>query len=122
MNIDWKIKEKYPKAYSKFIKDNNYVEVKISTGVEFVAKNYNLDFGYYELLCYCDIEKFFDDNGIKIHIEPFPLFHNDTLYRYEYEILRRGFTTITSDLNFNTRQEAQVQAIYKAFEIMEGLL
>jgi hypothetical protein len=115
MKIDWnKIKQKYPKSYFKFL---NYGDGKIE---EFEI--HNNSFSKYGLpLCYCDLEKFFDDNGIKIFILPyFASISNEELQRYQILIIDKKYAR-----NFdcyNLRIEAKAPAIYKAFEILEATL
>ncbi len=96
MNIDWKlIKEKYQKSYK------DCIQFAISSDDEF---HFN---------CFCDFEKFFDDNRVFIEI----------IYKqnYEHDIVDWEFAICNNVIicGFKSRQEAKEQAIYKAFEILE---
>lgn len=102
MNIDFNlIREKYTKGYKGF--------------VEYYKKN-NPDCTE---VCYCDIEKFFDDNGVIIDV--FSCFSLQGYKSIKYEIKNKKLEllynmTYVNDLD---KLQAKIQAIYKAFEIME---
>jgi hypothetical protein len=103
MNIDFDIiKRKCPKSYDKFLTD--------------IAKVYNKKFTF----CYCDLERFFDENGIIIEIgiiQEYKTFYSD-LYNHKFENIYSGWC----DKIWLSRDEAKEQAIYKAFGIMEASL
>ena len=66
------------------------------------------------LLCYCDLEKFFDDNGLEIEI-----YRNDFNNSWTFRITGQKFVIMPPEYS---RQQAKEQAIYKAFEILEEKL
>ena len=70
-------------------------------------------------ICYCDLEKFFDDNGIIISILYRNVISNniDKWYFKMYD----DYGNDTSE-GCKTRSEAKEQAIYKAFKILEERL
>jgi hypothetical protein len=119
MNIDWnKIKKEYPKSFDKCIEylnkkygGDNFYQVIFIKEKEIYFQVEGSDPIY---LCYCDIEKFFDDIGIIINIA-----HNLLYLRYDYIIYSLSSKLDTISGNENFRQEAKEQAIYKAFEILE---
>ncbi len=105
MNIDWNlIKNKYPKAYKKIT--FNFKLQNKGAKPKFYLEN---DF------CYCDLEKFFDDNGIFITI---PLYVTKFCYLIFFKGIK-GFQAISGEL---PRDEAKEQAIYKACEVLEKAL
>lgn len=109
MNIDWnEIKDKYPEFFEKF--------KKFITGTFGITK-------IIEEVCYCDIERFFDDNGIHLNINC--LFEFGQI-NYEYSILFKKGNLYQNDYSItytcNTRDEAKKQAIEKSFEILEDKL
>lgn len=109
MNIDWKsIKEKYPLAYERY----EYWIVEESTCLN-----------EYES-CYCDIESFFDQNGIEIFIEQY--IDDDDHKFYHFQILFNNVLQFSwankQYFRTNSREEAKEAAIYKAFEILNEKL
>lgn len=113
MQIDWnKIKKEYPKSYNKFMNDNNLTLYNMGNN-EFYPFGEND-----EDICYCDLEKFFDDNGI---INEINYWHKDC---YNFTITNYKTNRILYEEQvgkIQSRQEAKLQAIYKAFEIMEEM-
>ena len=117
MNIDWnEIKEKYPKAYNKFITENNLVEDITGGKLKLLKDCIDVDNGYdiseASSICYCDLEKLFDDNGYRIY------YTSDNRYdisKYnEYDILETIFISEVID-----KLIIKQQAILKTFEILE---
>jgi hypothetical protein len=111
MNINWKlIKEKYPKSYEKFL---------------YFIKGFLPDDWFdmeklYKYICSCDLESFFDENGIIIEIQAF--WDNFTGFaRYGSTITSQNIHIDCSD-NLETRDKAEEQAVFESFEIMEGIL
>ena len=113
MTIDLKeIKNKYPKGFEKLLFyhfDKDYPDE-----INQESKKYMID-----TICYCDIEKFFDDNGIIISILYRNVISNniDKWYFKMYD----DYGNDTSE-GCKTRSEAKEQAIYKAFKILEERL
>ena len=119
MNIDFNlIKQKYPKSLKLFIAfliknknlkgDNNFIEICV---FKMLLKNQ---------ICYCDLERFFDDNGIIIDI----IYDSDE-NNFWYTIHRNQFNIFDSHHDIHEhypRKEAKQQSIYKAFEILEKKL
>jgi len=110
--INWQeIKTNFPKAYEEFITSGYFVERKgIHTGniVNIIHS------GNGRFVCYCDLEKFFDEQGIIIIIHYNRCkFWNSYYYNNTVEI-------DDIDNAYYTRPEAQKQAIIKAFEIDEA--
>ncbi len=105
INIDWElIRKEYPKTYNKLFL---YKDLQ--------RKDYLIN-KYYT--CYCDLEKFFDDNEIIIEIEA--IWDKFTHFaRYSSEITSKNTKIVTSD-NVENRDIAKKQAILKAFEMMEN--
>jgi hypothetical protein len=103
MNINLQeIKEKYPKCYNKLLNEINQDKVGCKNGVKYI----------FDTICYCDLEKFFDDNGYRIY------YTSDNRYdisKYnEYDILKSIFISEVID-----KLIIKQQAILKAFEILE---
>jgi hypothetical protein len=101
MNINWKlIKKKYLKSYEKFIG-------KVVKGLI--------------KICYCDIEKFFDDNEIYIEI----IYYNPYIIKKDkmffYRINFKNYF-IRSSSDYKTRDKVKENAIIKVFEILEKKL
>ena len=107
------IKEKYPKAYSELL-DTKLKN--ISNGVEKL-----------KVLCYCDIETYFDELGIIMIIEinyickpnkvDFSYYKNT----WSYYVLQQNKIP-ESKLDNKTRDEAKEQTILKAFDILQKQL
>ncbi len=94
--IDWKnIKEKYPKAYEKFIHEWYH--------------------GYKDLINERDLYDFFDEQGINILIT--------CEFDFGYEILDNRYE-VNQEVKkwFNSRQEAESEVFTKAFEILNDKL
>lgn len=117
MNIDWKmIKEKYTNALKIYITyliknknlqgNNNFVEVCV---FKMLLEN---------KYCYCDLEKFFDDNGIEL----------DEIYMKMKKFLINKNEILSGHVLSNYRNlniiklEAKQQAILKAFEILHLII
>jgi hypothetical protein len=105
INIDFnQIAQKHPKAFSLFCVnciDVNVLEiyVKFSNKIKDYINYAN------EQLCYCDLEKFFMGYNILL----FWILKNLLRYRSQTEIIE-------------IYKEFQLEAIYRAFEILEGKL
>ncbi len=121
MNIDWKlIKEKYPKSYEKFIDCiffKPFKIAKIQSDLDYlIIKDNLIILGAYKIsFCFCDLEKFFDEQGIII-------LYKHRIGHFQIEIRNKNISLLWCSPLTETRQEAQEQAIYKAFEIMENKL
>jgi hypothetical protein len=125
MNIDWKkIKEKYPKGYFEFIKILFYwIELKNINEIDLddeYGQFIEIHSGTiipFEEICYCDLEKFFDDNGVIIDIgycyEPEPIYFYVDIY------FKNNYKYASYDILYRTRTEAKEKAIPIAFEILE---
>jgi hypothetical protein len=102
MNINWEIiKEKYPKGYVKYRIYYCGFESSLLTGNN--------------TICYCDLEKFFDDNEFIIEII------NWTFLK-EFMFYINWYGDSFESEKYNSRKECKEQAIYKAFEILENKL
>lgn len=103
--VNWQeIKEEYPNGCEK-------LNIWLSSNFRGYAVKYT---------CYCDLEKFFDDNGIIIN---YGKGNNNFKFSWWYNIRvnNQELEHIETD-EYNSRQEAKQQAIYKAFEILEEKL
>jgi hypothetical protein len=113
----WKeIKEKYPKGYMKIKK---HLDPDCIVGGYHLLK-YNGVFkdGFLEVdYCYCDIEKFFDEQGIIINYDKCS---DDFIEHWLYTIRMKNFYD-ESGYDFYSRNEAKLEAIKKAFEISEEM-
>ena len=110
MNIDWKkIEKECPKSYEKILVYLNNIP------------------GDY-IICYCDLEKFFDENGIIININKNYICKPDNVdfeyYKnsWNYNIIIQDKIPYYQHTILHSRDEAKLEAVYKAFEIMEKLL
>ena len=113
MKLNWSlIKEKYPKAINRLMgyihnRNQDYKNKVIMSFIE---------------LCYCDLEKFFDNNNIEIFIKKlYKTNHKKTWLKegnYRYWILIKS-EIITSQACYASRNESKEQSVYKAFEILE---
>ena len=118
MNIDWqKIEEKYPKALNKFCEYKNVLFCKEMDTNFAIESEFKQKDGFCLLLpeeiCYCDLEKFFDDNGIDF-LE---------LYVNQKDIITKQHIWENRDIDKNRiKQETKEEAILKAFEILEERL
>lgn len=131
MNIDWQeVKNKFPIAFRKFLESYTCcdVEAYYDCNKNFHVKKYNENSGQFELdVCYCDLEDFFDNNGIRINI-----FNNYSGENWEVVILKKEYGSITNNLywsckyqnnkGLNSRQKAKEAAIPKAFETLDEIL
>jgi hypothetical protein len=98
MNIDWiRINDNYIRAYEKFYND-------------IIRKGKLGD------ICYCDLERFFDDNGIIIFIN-FYYYKNKFKFWIKYNI-----NDMVESSEFDVRLNAKLEAVKKAFEILEKQL
>lgn len=107
--IDWNRAEKeYPKSYEKFL--------------DYLRNGWRLHYKGLPLLnyvCFCDFEKFFDDD-------------NDIIIRYKYYertgmhsyiiYVKKYAKIIENDECYTNYEYCKTQAIYKAFEILEKQL
>ncbi len=106
------IKEKYPKAFEKFLEYEKYV---------YDGHNFSYDMRFFAsssivYVCYCDVEKWFDDIGIIIEIVIYEKGFNFRIYNNDYKLW------IIKDWRVYTRQKAKLEAVKKAFEIKENQL
>lgn len=112
MQIDWnKIKKECPESYNKYL---NFIFNK--NIIKYILNDEDLEKNIEDLIeesCYCDLEKFFDDNMVIIVIE---FDYNNFEYRIDNFNNEPYYKPVNSS---KSRQEAKEQAIYKAFEIME---
>lgn len=125
MNINWQsIKEKYSLAYEKYI-DFLYVNF----GAGYRLKEAFINDLFLHDYCYCDIESFFDENGIEIIINRNYITKKDIVdlkyyeYSWDYCIVienERPFHIYNTSIK--TRSEAKEAASYKAFEILNNQL
>ncbi len=113
------IKINYPNAYKKFIIDFYKLEY-------YLTDSFDLNESHF---CYCDIEKWFDANGIIIIIDNDLTYQQNTgkvkLYGWIYRIIvieQEINNEIRNWYEIKTRPKAKLQAIPKAFEIMENQL
>jgi hypothetical protein len=121
IDIDWKeIKEKYSNALEKYCKYFNIYYYEDFDTCFYEESEFKHNDGSCLILpvrkCYCDIEKFFDDNGVIITIDSaymkqywFVIETDQKIYNHEVDC-------------YSSRQEAKEQAIKKAFEILEEQL
>jgi hypothetical protein len=117
MNINWKaIQKKYPKTFGKFLsflekekKINGYRPFMVAVLYQVMENN---------LVCFCDLEKFFDDNEIRIFILPYYA-NIGSHEEYQYIIITQK---VFKSILHGTRGRAKEQAIDKAFEVLEGML
>lgn len=121
--IDWnKIKEKWPKSYNKIIKDLCLTYDDFTNKLYF-STLYEL-YEYKHWICFCDLVDFFDSWGIIIYIT---YFNNDTIGNffcmYDYRICNAETAeNYYSSEGIINRNDAKIQAVYKAFEILEKQL
>lgn len=124
MEINLKeIRDKYPESEKLFWK----WLYKNRTGYE--AKDEDILYIKRDVkdICYCDLEKFFDDNGIIIEIRLISGFwygfiENQNKQNYISKIDNIKTNQIDCTRSYNSRQEAKRQAILKAFEILNNQL
>jgi len=118
------IKEKYPKGWNLF---KNFIRMencltklnnKLKVGVWFNDK-YN-----YRNICYCDIEKFFDAQGIIILIIYCDYDEAKNYQRFSFDIINKQTNNLLSDKNiyYDTHHESKLEAVKKAFEILNNQL
>jgi hypothetical protein len=107
INFD-KIENECPKSYERFIMfiKKRYPLLSWLT-VDHDLNDANLP------ICFCDFVDFFDSEGIIITI----LY--DICWLIEIWINKNRLEYSANDID--TRYEAQIKAVYKAFEIMEGI-
>jgi hypothetical protein len=123
----WKeIKEKYPKGYMKFYKyRKEFFDNDKTHGNEDLGK---LTKPFFESIinsyCYCDLETFFDENGIIILIIYCDYDEAKNYQRFSFDIINKQTNNLLSDKNiyYDTRPEAQLEAVKKAFEILNQQL
>ena len=126
MNIDFKeIEEKYPKGYNKFVLF--MANKKFANAIK--AKVLDIWFAK-QIFCYCDFEKFFDDNGIIILIRDIDkeLYNFEFVIKYKklsiygknkYYVIKRYYQFENEKFKEQKRDEVKEKAIPKAFEILE---
>lgn len=108
MNLDWnKIKEKYPKVYLAFQK---YRYGTLKHIVYNIPKKQYIKFE--TECCYCDIEKFFQENNIIITIN----YHDYDKNFYYIIYFKTSSFQAGHDIDINKVKE---EAIYKAFKFLE---
>jgi hypothetical protein len=117
MDINWDlIKQKCPKGFKKLLL---YFSLP-----DFAIEKINFE------ICYCDLEKFFEENEIiiqitKIKSNPSSLLNSKNHFYVLYDFLILSNNVLYSGKLLNikvlTNDEAKERAIYKSFEIMEGL-
>jgi hypothetical protein len=118
MDIDYdKIKKECPKAFDLFLKNN--LEIRFEDNAFWDYHNNII------ILCYCDLETFFDEQGILILYELYDEF-SDKIFPVFYKITfidKKTLEYLTNSIRTKTYniKEAKEQAIYKAFEILEKL-
>lgn len=112
MAIDWKmIKGKYPKAEKKFCDDTGYKLEDTGNNEYYYFKENGED------CCYCDIEKFFDDNGITINYCKTAGNYNRMSWKI---MMNKCLIRYNDDGNhLITRDKAKEYAIPKAYETLE---
>ena len=100
------VKSNSPKSWNKFIFwcNNNFEDFIHQESFDFI--------------CYCDIEKFFDENSIKIF---FDMDKETNFFEYEIVILlkNRLYNHNYSGYKFSYIK-AKFEAVKKAFEILEN--
>ena len=102
------IKKNYPKTFEKF-KRGTFEEHIFLDNLYLLIEDDNKN---KSVVCYCDVERFFDYNGIEIYVI---VWRYKKEYRYFIETEGGEIESIV----FKTRQEAKEKAILKAFEILE---
>ena len=128
MKINWEeIKEKYPKSFKMFCK--NCIDINVPD-IYVKFSNKAKDYINYanEQICYCDLEKFFDDNGIIIcvgYLRSNKL--NKDVWHYQISYKSRNkiktyYVNNDTRIKYTNKDEAKQQAILKAFEILEEQL
>ena len=122
MNINWKeIKEKYPKGYEKLVKhlekfySDFYGEYRKISIDETLHIESSCDHDYRDI-CYCDLEKFFDEHGIIINV-----FYDNNYFEKYIKIDVNNYRKIYRNV-LDNRNEAKLKAVKKAFEILETTL
>jgi hypothetical protein len=105
------IKEKYPKAYEK-------LAIFISFLKEIDTKDYYIE----EIICYCDIEKFFREQ-CDLFIE-FKFMYDPHVLRFDYIIINmmNNKTVGKCDKEIVNYNEAKFEAVKKAFAILNDQL
>jgi hypothetical protein len=111
------VQTNYPKTYRELI-IFNYSYLK--------DKRFDVDF-HYDIfendrkdICYCDLEKFFDGLGIMLTIYVVE-FYRQNRFTFTYEIYTQKEVE-SSCIRYNSRSEAELAAVNKAFEIKEKQL
>lgn len=106
MKIDWNsIKEKYPKSIKNLMR---WISIKNQDGNKIIIN--------FSQLCYCDIEKFFDEKGIMIIID---LRLGGWIYFIATLDDNNNNKNSKYERDLNSRNEAKEKAIYAAFQILE---
>ncbi|MFA5297276.1 MAG: hypothetical protein WC389_03610 [Lutibacter sp.] len=120
------IKEQHPKGYFQFLKKvcffelKNINEVEISDNGRFCINIYNGENVEIKDICYCDIEKFFDEQGIIFVIDIVGNSWHIKDYVNNYDRFSQKIKDVSMTF-YKSRNEAQLEAAKKAFEIMEGM-
>lgn len=104
-----KIKKECPKSYSLF------VEFCISLGFSCIEND--SIFIVYPFLLFGLLEKFFDEYNIDIT----PIYFNLYTKKIHEFVYVNGYAPKKENLT-EIKNKAQIETVYKAFEIMEGML
>jgi hypothetical protein len=104
------IKEKYPNGYKEFLLNGNNDSENNIRKAESSINNF----------CYCDIETYFDGLGIKIYIYPYAF--DKEIYKIFWNDFNGFYISKTNNIYFNSRPEAKLAAVKKAFEILQNQL
>lgn len=126
MNINWQeIKDKYLKAFEKFIKSLKMFVYEEHNKVVDIQKIIGRNF--YENLCFCDILRFFDGYGIIIELRKisgiwYGFLENENIQNHISKI--DNITTNQHDTTkgMSSREEAQDASTIKAFEILNDMI
>jgi hypothetical protein len=117
MNIDYDIiSNKFPKSFGRLINftEGHYFRKENTIGIE-------VECNVYRNICFCDFTDFFDSEEIVIEI----IFHSKIGLKWSGRIvnMNNDDTEYYGDEldNYETRPEAQVEAVYQAFKIMEAI-
>lgn len=117
------VKNKYPLAYKKFIKQFSdmklYVEIT-DQGNLILSDDEGLNVYYYERYLR-DLYDFFDEQGI--HIEITAYYYHELFYEWTIcKIKDKALKVEYYKNKFNTRQQAEEKAFIKSFEILNEKL
>lgn len=114
MNQNWNkiIKEHYPKVYEKLI---NYFRA-----INDIYKICNFKEKDLETLCHCELEDFFESQGIDIELN----IHYNIYKKWDYCLFPEWLKDkteyyILSEIAYSRKQDARENAVLKACEILE---